>query len=299
MGGFGLGSYLRYLKFAYSGWFCDRMTCLIQNGHFVYMDGWSMKYEWSMLNVPPVHELQLERLHCCTVGRCSRPLSPPSFPSDRPRVEVLHYLQAGHHRPPHICLRWGRTQEEANDIRVFLEKSCLQLVKRKSDQTYDKGNTPARYFDEGSKKITDKNVVRTKIGHVLCLPVVTHESHHAAINHCWEFVVLENTNQMKTQSEALIWRFGVKNICKRLVFSSSVVLTSCRKSPSNSFFASSSCKIVSIRNNSKVSLGSRSCSTWQLFAAAGVPPPASLSPTTSLETQEPIFKNHIETKIWL
>ena len=104
---------------------------------------------------------------------------------------------------------------------------------------------------------------------------------------------------MKTQSEALIWRFGVKNICKRLVFSSSVVLTSFRKSPSNSFFASSSCKIVSIRNNSKVSLGSRSCSTWQLFAAAGVPPPASLSPTTSWETQEPIFKNHIGCLILL
>ena len=122
MGGFGLGSYLRYLKFAYSGWFCDRMTCLIQNGHFVYMDGWSMKYEWSMLNVPPAHGLQLERLRCCTVGRCSRPLSPPSFPSDQPRVEVLHYLQAGHHRPPHMCLRWGRTQEEASDIQVVLEK---------------------------------------------------------------------------------------------------------------------------------------------------------------------------------
>ena len=261
-----------------------------------------MKYEWSMLNVPPAHGLQLERLHCCTVGRCSRPLSLPSFPSDQPRVEGLHYLQAGHHRPPHICLRWGRTQEEANDIRVFLEKVLYSqlLFKRKSDQTYDKGNAPAGYFNEGSKKVTDKNVVRTKIGHVLRLPVVTHESHHTAINHyCWEFVVSEDTNQMKTQREALIWRLGVKNICKRLVFSSSVVLTSCRKSPSNSFFASSSCKIVSIRNNFKVSLGSRSCSTLQLFAAAGLPPPASLSPTTSWETQEPTFKNHIKEKIWL
>ena len=176
------------------------------------------------------------------------------------------------------------------------KKSFLQLVKRKSDQTYDKGNAPARYLDEGSKKVTDKNVVRTKICHVLRLPVVSHESHHAAINQCWEFVVLENTNQMKTQSEALIWRFGVKNICKRLVFSSSFVLTSCRKSPSNSFFASSSCKILSIRNISKVSLGSRSCSTWQLFAAVGVPPPASLSPTTSWETQEPIFRITLREK---
>ena len=162
MGGFGLRSYLRYLKVVYSGWFCDRMTCLIQNGHFVYMDGWSMKYEWSVLNVPPAHGQQLERLRCCTVGRCSRPLSPPSFPSDQPRVEVLHYLQAGRHRPPHICLRWGRTQEEANDIRVFLEKVLYSqlLFKRKPELTYDKRNTPAGYLDKGSKKITDKNVVR-------------------------------------------------------------------------------------------------------------------------------------------
>ena len=49
-----------------------------------------------------------------------------------------------------------------------------------------------------------------------------------------------DTNQIKTHKEALIWRLGVRNICKRLVFSSSVVLqTSCCISPSSSFLASS------------------------------------------------------------
>ena len=47
-----------------------------------------------------------------------------------------------------------------------------------------KGNGPAWDLDKSGEEVADKDVVRTQVCHVLCLTIVTHESHHAEIDLC-------------------------------------------------------------------------------------------------------------------
>ena len=50
--------------------------------------------------------------------------------------------------------------------------------------TDGEGNGPAWDLDESGEKVADKDVVRAQVCHVLCLTIVTHESHHAEIDLC-------------------------------------------------------------------------------------------------------------------